>query len=75
VQSALDAAMIDQVIDVHLKGALYVCQPAFRLMRAQGYGRVVKHVVGHCAYCFYDCVVRAISTNVRLVPWGSPERY
>jgi len=42
VQSALDAAMIDQVIDVHLKGALYVCQPAFRLMRAQGYGRVVN---------------------------------
>jgi NAD(P)-dependent dehydrogenase (short-subunit alcohol dehydrogenase family) len=38
----MDAAMIDQVIDVHLKGALYVCQPAFRLMRAQGYGRVVN---------------------------------
>jgi NAD(P)-dependent dehydrogenase (short-subunit alcohol dehydrogenase family) len=38
----MDATMIDQVIDVHLKGALYVCQPAFRLMRAQGYGRVVN---------------------------------
>jgi NAD(P)-dependent dehydrogenase (short-subunit alcohol dehydrogenase family) len=39
---AMDATMIDQVIDVHLKGALYVSQPAFRLMRAQGYGRIVN---------------------------------
>jgi NAD(P)-dependent dehydrogenase (short-subunit alcohol dehydrogenase family) len=38
----MDAAFIDQVIDVHLKGALYVSQPAFALMRAQGYGRIVN---------------------------------
>ncbi|MFI5035415.1 MAG: SDR family oxidoreductase [Acidimicrobiales bacterium] len=38
----MDASMIDQVIDVHLKGALYVSQPAFRLMREQGYGRIVN---------------------------------
>ena len=39
---AMDAEMIDAVVDVHLKGALYVSQPAFRLMRAQGYGRIIN---------------------------------
>jgi NAD(P)-dependent dehydrogenase (short-subunit alcohol dehydrogenase family) len=34
--------MIDPVIDVHLKGAFYVSQPAFRLMREQGYGRILN---------------------------------
>jgi NAD(P)-dependent dehydrogenase (short-subunit alcohol dehydrogenase family) len=38
----MDAAMIDAVIDVHLKGAFYVSQPAFALMRAQGYGRIIS---------------------------------
>jgi len=38
----MDQTMIDAVIDVHLKGALYVSQPAFRLMRDQGYGRIVN---------------------------------
>jgi NAD(P)-dependent dehydrogenase (short-subunit alcohol dehydrogenase family) len=38
----MDHTMIDPVIDVHLKGALYVSQPAFRLMREQGYGRIVN---------------------------------
>ena len=38
----MDDTMIDSVIDVHLKGALYVSQPAFRLMREQGYGRIVN---------------------------------
>ena len=38
----MDAAMIDSVIDVHLKGAFFVSQPAFRAMRAQGYGRIVN---------------------------------
>lgn len=38
----MDADLIDQVIDVHLKGAFYVSQPAFRLMREQGYGRIVN---------------------------------
>ena len=37
----MDNTMIDAVIDVHLKGAFYVSQPAFRLMREQGYGRMV----------------------------------
>jgi NAD(P)-dependent dehydrogenase (short-subunit alcohol dehydrogenase family) len=38
----MDAQMFDAVIDVHLKGAFYVTQPAFTLMRAQGYGRIVN---------------------------------
>ncbi|MEP7036152.1 MAG: SDR family oxidoreductase [Dermatophilaceae bacterium] len=38
----MDQAMIDAVIDVHLKGAFYVSQPAFSAMRAQGYGRIVN---------------------------------
>jgi len=38
----MDHAMIDAVIDVHLKGAFYVSQPAFRLMREQGYGRIIS---------------------------------
>jgi NAD(P)-dependent dehydrogenase (short-subunit alcohol dehydrogenase family) len=38
----MDAQMIDSVIDVHLKGALYVTRPAFALMREQGYGRIIN---------------------------------
>jgi NAD(P)-dependent dehydrogenase (short-subunit alcohol dehydrogenase family) len=38
----MDHTMIDAVIDVHLKGALFVSQPAFTLMREQGYGRIVN---------------------------------
>src|SRR5450631_3582790 len=38
----MDAAMIDAVIDVHLRGAFFVSQPAFTLMRIQGYGRIVN---------------------------------
>ncbi|HEY6871057.1 MAG TPA: SDR family NAD(P)-dependent oxidoreductase [Novosphingobium sp.] len=32
---------IDPIIDVHLKGAFYVGQPAYRAMRAAGYGRIL----------------------------------
>jgi NAD(P)-dependent dehydrogenase (short-subunit alcohol dehydrogenase family) len=32
---------LDAIIDVHLKGAFYVGQPAYRAMRANGYGRFV----------------------------------
>lgn len=38
----MDDAMIDAVIDVHLKGALFVSRPAFALMRDQGYGRIIN---------------------------------
>jgi NAD(P)-dependent dehydrogenase (short-subunit alcohol dehydrogenase family) len=32
---------LDAVLDVHLKGAFYVSQPAFRAMKENGYGRFV----------------------------------
>lgn len=32
---------IESVIAVHLKGAFYVTQPAYRVMKRQGYGRIV----------------------------------
>jgi NAD(P)-dependent dehydrogenase (short-subunit alcohol dehydrogenase family) len=32
---------LDAVLDVHLKGAFYVSQPAFRAMKGNGYGRFV----------------------------------
>jgi len=38
----MDAAMMDAVVDVHLKGALYVGQPAFQAMREQHYGRIIS---------------------------------
>ena len=38
----MDGPMIDAVIDVHLKGTLFVTQPAFRAMREAGYGRIVN---------------------------------
>ncbi len=38
----LDQAMIEAVIQVHLLGAFYVTQPAYRLMREKGYGRIVS---------------------------------
>ena len=38
----MDSHMIDSVVDIHLKGALFVSQPAFRVMRESGYGRIVN---------------------------------
>lgn len=35
----LTDSQIDGIIDVHLKGAFYVAQPAYRAMRRNGYGR------------------------------------
>jgi len=32
---------LEAVLDVHLKGAFFVSQPAFRVMKEQGYGRFV----------------------------------
>jgi len=42
----MTAANFDALIDVHLKGAFYVTQPAFALMREQGYGRIVYTASG-----------------------------
>jgi NAD(P)-dependent dehydrogenase (short-subunit alcohol dehydrogenase family) len=38
----LDHAMVEAVIQVHLLGAFYVTQPAFRIMREKGFGRIVS---------------------------------
>jgi NAD(P)-dependent dehydrogenase (short-subunit alcohol dehydrogenase family) len=35
----LEPESLEVVLDVHLKGAFFVSQPAFRVMREQGYGR------------------------------------
>ncbi len=37
----VDDDSLDSIIAVHLKGAFYVTQPAFRIMKKQRYGRVV----------------------------------
>jgi NAD(P)-dependent dehydrogenase (short-subunit alcohol dehydrogenase family) len=37
----LGPEQLEPVLDVHLKGAFYVTQPAWEHMRSQGYGRVV----------------------------------
>ncbi|MFN8040713.1 MAG: SDR family oxidoreductase [Acidimicrobiales bacterium] len=34
--------LMNAVIDVHLKGAFYVTQPAWKVMRDKGYGRVIN---------------------------------
>jgi len=34
--------LMNPVFDVHLKGAFHVTQPAFVLMREQGYGRIIS---------------------------------
>jgi NAD(P)-dependent dehydrogenase (short-subunit alcohol dehydrogenase family) len=34
--------LLEPVLDVHVKGAFYVTQPAFVQMREQGYGRIVS---------------------------------
>jgi len=37
----LETADIEDVLDVHLKAAFWLCQPAFAAMKEQGYGRFV----------------------------------
>ncbi len=37
----LPDATLDMMLDVHLKGAFYVTRPAYRLMKAQKYGRIL----------------------------------
>jgi len=38
----LEQSMIEAVIQVHLLGAFYVTQPAYRVMREKGYGRIIN---------------------------------
>jgi NAD(P)-dependent dehydrogenase (short-subunit alcohol dehydrogenase family) len=37
---------LDAVLDVHLRGAFYVTQPAFRAMKERGYGRILMTASG-----------------------------
>lgn len=37
----LSDAQIDAILDVHLKAGFYVGQPAFRIMKERGYGRIL----------------------------------
>jgi NAD(P)-dependent dehydrogenase (short-subunit alcohol dehydrogenase family) len=37
----MSAEQLDPVIDVHLRGAFFVTQPAWEIMKAKGYGRIV----------------------------------
>jgi NAD(P)-dependent dehydrogenase (short-subunit alcohol dehydrogenase family) len=37
----LEPAQLDAVLDVHLRGAFFVTQPAFAEMKERGYGRIV----------------------------------
>ena len=37
----LTTAQLDEVLDTHLRGAFFVLQPAFVVMRDKGYGRIV----------------------------------
>ncbi len=38
----MTTSQVDAVLDVHLKGAFYVSQPAFAHMKERGYGRIVN---------------------------------
>ena len=38
----MDESLVDPVFDVHLKGAFNVTGPAFRVMRENGYGRIIS---------------------------------
>jgi NAD(P)-dependent dehydrogenase (short-subunit alcohol dehydrogenase family) len=42
----LEWADLDAVLDVHLRGAFYVTQPAFRVMKERGYGRILMTASG-----------------------------
>jgi NAD(P)-dependent dehydrogenase (short-subunit alcohol dehydrogenase family) len=38
----ITADRLEPILDVHLKGAFYVTRPAWKVMREQGYGRIVN---------------------------------
>jgi len=42
----LEWADLDAVLDVHLRGAFYVTQPAFKVMKDRGYGRILMTASG-----------------------------
>lgn len=75
----LSADMLDAVLDVHLRGAFYVTQPAWRLMRAQGYGRVVftsssSGILGNYGQSNYGAAKMALVGLTRVLA-AEGERY
>jgi len=42
----LSSDELHAVLDVHLRGAFYVTQPAFRVMKERGYGRIIMTTSG-----------------------------
>jgi len=44
--SKLEPEDLNAILDVHLKGAFFVSQPAFRVMKEKGYGRFVHTTSG-----------------------------
>lgn len=46
----IDDETLDSLLDVHLKGAIYVTQPAYRIMKQQGYGRILFMSSGAAAF-------------------------
>ncbi len=48
--SKMEEAEWDLVLAVHLKGAFCVTQPAFKIMKANGYGRIVNTASGAGLY-------------------------
>ncbi len=38
----MEPDLLNPVLDVHLKGAFYVTQPAWQIMREKGYGRIIS---------------------------------
>lgn len=65
-------AQIDAMLDVHLKGAFHVTQPAFRAMRAAGYGRIVftgssSGMFGHVGHAGYGAAKAGIAGLMNVV--------
>ena len=70
--SWMSDAQIDTIIDVHLKGAFYVSQPAFRVMKDAGYGRIVftgssSGMFGHAWHASYGAAKAGIMGLMNVV--------
>ncbi|WP_375501570.1 SDR family NAD(P)-dependent oxidoreductase [uncultured Jatrophihabitans sp.] len=71
--------LLDVVLDVHLRGAFYVTQPAWRLMREQRYGRVVftsssSGILGNFGQSNYGAAKMALVGLTRVLA-AEGERY
>lgn len=61
----LDDHQIDGMLDVHVRGAFHVTQPAFRAMKKAGYGRIVftgssSAMFGHAWHAAYGAAKGAL---------------